>query len=858
MCDISLIFSFCADAIVIDLQSFFNGQEGRRRYKKVRMTMMHLCRRMSITTNTAGLTRITTNTTRTRVSPLTLAILLSSQISSLAFRPPSSARHHSLAFNLNMSMSASSKTKPIPPIAKREEDCAVLAGKLPPDNPDAAKLIRQSATSPHPLLDPARPIPDPYGWLRDSARKDPDILEHLTKENDYTKAMTSHLEPLRETLYDEMIASIQETDYTSPSCKDGKFWYYSRTNKGESYKIYCRAPFFSEDDVNFEWDGTIDAPIMKGEEQYLNVNEIAKDQSYCSVASATVSKSQNLLAYMVDLTGDEIYSLYVKNLETGEIIAEEKDIECSGSVVWGLDENTLFYLTLDNTQRPYQVYKRLLDGSGGDDELLFEQDDALFWTGMGRSSDDKYLLIETSSSETSEVHYLDLTNKDAKLECVAKKRTKVLYEVDHWNGFWVVTSNVDETPNMRLMVCEVGQDETNWEDVTDGEGVKLFDGGYERALDGVGAFEKYIVASGRYGGIPAVWVLKMVGEENADSFEVQKFSQLSFDEDAYDVGVGVNYNYNSERLALYYDSLTTPLQSLEVSMAEPDNMDVRRVLKAKNVPGYTKEDYDCQRITVTSRDGKTEIPVSFVYRRDVMEKHVKNGETLPLHLVGYGSYGACCEADFSSTRLTLLNRGIVCAVAHIRGGGEMGRQWYEEPNGGKYLCKENTFNDFVDIAKWFIDGKKLTTSEQLSIEGRSAGGLLIGATINQSPETFKVAILGVPFVDVAATMVDSSIPLTTNEWEEWGNPNEEKFFDYMLGYSPVNNVKKGVKYPSCLLTAGLHDPRVAYWEVSFKRKPIFCGNLSTILSDCYRCAERYFSVLGTACKARCGAKTCSR
>ena len=334
------------------------------------------------------------------------------------------------------------------------------------------------------------------------------------------------------------------------------------------------------------------------------------------------------------------------------------------------------------------MYRRLLDGSQPD-ELLFEQEDALFWTDMSRSSDDTYLLVETSSSETAEVHYLDLTKKDSKLECVAKKRTKVLYDVDHWNGFWVITSNVEETPNMRLMVCRVGQDETHWRDVADGGGGTLFDGGYERALDDVQSFEKYVVASGRYAGIPAVWILKMA-PENAGLFQVQTFSQLSFEEDAYDVGVGVNYNYDSERLALYYNSLTTPLQTLEVSMAEPDNKEVRRVLKAKNVPGYLKAEYDCQRITIASRDGKAEIPVSFVYRRDVMEKHVGNGETVPLHLVGYGSYGACSEADFSATRLTLLNQGIVCAVAHIRGGGEMGRQWYEEPNGGKYLCKENT------------------------------------------------------------------------------------------------------------------------------------------------------------------------
>jgi len=735
--------------------------------------------------------------------------LLATQFSSaLSFQP------HPLAFSRNLvntSMTSKNKSQPKPPIARREEDNFVFAGKLPDDHPMKSKLIRQSETSKNALLDPPKKIPDPYGWLRDEDRKNEEVLSLLKEENAYTEATTAHLDPLRKTLYDEFIASIQETDYTTPANKKGKYWYYTRTNKGQSYTIYCRAPYHSDEDLNFDWNGSIEAPILEGEDQFLDVNQLAKDKSYCSVSSAATSKSQNLLAYMVDFTGDEIYSLNVKNLETGDIVYENTS-EMSGRVLWGNDENTVFILKIDETQRPYQVYRRLLDGSK-EDELLFQQDDTLFWTGVSKSSDDKYLLIETSSSETAEIYYIDLTEKNAELKCIAKRRTKVLYDVDHWNGHWIITSNVNGTPNMRFMVCKVGEDESKWNDVTvnvDGVDVKLFDGGYERSLDGVESFDKFLVASGRYGGIPAVWVLEM--DEDRNNFSVRKSTSLTFEEDAYDVGVSVNYNYESDKLALYYDSQITPPQSLQVSMSEPNNAEVRRVLKAKNVPGYNKEEYDCQRITVLSRDGETEIPVSIVYRKDVMENFEVGKETVPTHLYGYGSYGACCEADFSATRLALLNRGMAVVVAHVRGGSEMGRQWYEEPSGGKYLCKENTFNDFVDVGKWLIEGKKLTTPKQLSIEGRSAGGLLIGATINQAPEIFGVAILGVPFVDVAATMVDSSIPLTTNEWEEWGNPNEEKFFDYMMGYSPVNNVKKGAKYPSCLLTGGLHDPRVQYWE----------------------------------------------
>jgi Protease II len=670
-------------------------------------------------------------------------------------------------------MSAPSRTSsspdiatPLPPTARREEDRVVLAGRLPDDHPLKSKLIRQAESSTNALLDPPRKIPDPYGWLRDDDRTNEEVLEHLKKENAYTEAMTSHLSSFRDKLYQELVSCIQETDYTTPANKEGKYWYYTRTNQGESYTLYCRAPYNGDEDMVVDWDGTQEAPILPGETVYLNVNELAKDKAYCSVSSVSVSKSQKLLAYGADYTGDEIYSLYVKNLETGDIVDHDESIECSGRVVWGLDENTVFYVKMDEAHRPYQVYRRKLDGSKGD-ELLFQQDDDLFWTSIHRSSDDKYLLIDSSSSETTQVHYLDLTDANAKLERVAKRRQKVLYDVDHWNGHWIITSNVDGTPNMRLMVCKVGQDESHWKDMTlienDETEVKLFDGGYEYALSNVETFEKYLVASGRYQGIPRIWVLELE-DNDKEQLTVKKSTLLTFEEDAYDLNVGMNYNFDSDKLVVMYDSLTTPLQSMEITMNDPNNQEARRVLKAKHVPGYDKADFDCQRTFVTSRDGKTEIPVSIVYRRDAMEQHESTGKPLPVHLNGYGSYGASSEADFSVTRLPLLNRGMVCVVAHVRGGGEMGRQWYEEPNGAKYLCKENTFNDFVDVAKWLLDDKKLTTPSQLSIEGRSAGGLLIGASINQAPEMFGVAILGVPFVDVVATMTDSSIPLTCGEW----------------------------------------------------------------------------------------------
>ena len=579
-----------------------------------------------------------------------------------------------------------STTNNIPPIAKREEDRVVYAGILPEDsdtnnkNNNEKELIRQSESSTNPLLNPPRPIPDPYGWLRDESRTDENVLNHLHAENEYTKQMTHHLSDLRQVLYDEMVGSIQETDYTTPAARDGKYYYYTRTNKGESYKVYCRAPISNDDSYpDIQWDGQISTPILPNEEVYLNVNTLAQDKSYCSVSSVSVSPdTHNLLAYAVDFTGDEIYSLYVKDLTTGEIVDHDPNIECS-SVKWGVDSKTLFYVKMDDAHRPFQVYKRKLsngcdaDKAKVEDELIFEQLDDLFWTSIHKSSDLRYLFISTSSSETSEYYYLDLQDETCTLKCVAKKRSKVLYDVEHYKGSWIISSNVDGTPNMRLMSCPVGSDcAEDWKDLSMKNGnEKLFDGGYERSLDGVEAFENYLVVAGREGGIPRIWVIEPSRNSSNDySCELlvaDKCTQLVFEEDAYDVGIGANYDYVTEKIVLYYDSLTTPLQSLQVTMKDPNNKDKRIVLKQKNVPGYDKSVYDCDRITVRVRDG-TDVPVSLVYRKDVMEKHLASGDTVPVHLVGYGSYGACSEADFSATRLPLLNRGIVYVMAHVRGG----------------------------------------------------------------------------------------------------------------------------------------------------------------------------------------------
>jgi oligopeptidase B len=610
-----------------------------------------------------------------------------------------------------------------PPIARREEDRVVYAGVAPPGW--NKEVPRQAEGSPHKLLDPPVAVPDPYGWLRDDTRKNEEVLDLLKAENAYSQEMTKHLEGLRGTLYDEMLSSIQETDYTVPRPKRD-YYRYSRTFEGKSYPMYCRAPR-TEGELKIDWDGSADKPILPGEEILLDVNELAKDKDYCSLGALAVSPSQKLMAYTVDFTGDEKCHLWVMDLATREIVDHDPELKMDGHVCWGKDDKSLFYLTLDDTERPYRLWRRRLVGKGEEkqaDELVHQENDPLFWSGFGKTLDDKYFILHLASSETTEIWYLDLDEDIANpspkttLQCIAKRRFKVLFDVDHRHGKWWITSNVEETPNMRLFTAPAKPNcEGEWSLVLDPSTDKpLFDGSYERVLDGVSTFSNHVVAHGRQGGIPRVWILDM--DPNHEEQKVTKFEALTFPEAAYDVGLSTHYEFDVDKIVVAYDSLITPLQYMEVSLSNPTGP--RTVIKFKNVPGYDKSLYDCERFMVRSRDGTTDIPVVAVYKKDVMEKHKADGKPVHTHLYGYGSYGACIEADFRATRLALLNRGIVYVIAQIRGGGEMGRQWYEESNGAKFLCKKNTFNDFVDCARHLIDTKRLTSPDLLACEGRSA------------------------------------------------------------------------------------------------------------------------------------------
>jgi oligopeptidase B len=582
---------------------------------------------------------------------------------------------------LSMSSATSPTTVVSPPVARREEDRAVYAGVAPADW--KAELPRQSESSTEKLLDPAVPISDPYGWMRDESRESKEILDHLKSEMAYTEGQTSHLQGLREELYKEMLATIQETDYTTPR-PDGDWWYYTRSFEGKSYTVHCRAPK-TGNVLNVEWDGTAASPVMPHEEIVLDVNVLAEGQDYCATGTVKHSPSHKLLAYSTDLKGGETCQLYVKDLITGEIVDHDPALEMDGSMRWGADDQTMFYLKMDAAHRPHQLCRRKL-GNDEPDEMLLQEDDDVFWMGMAKSLDGRYLFVEASSKETTEIHYLDLHDPNAVLQCVAPRRANVLYDVEHRAGQWWIESNVGGLPDMALFTCPAEPNcADQWQLLQEKSGEVLFDGGYDRSLDGVVCFKSHVVACGRQGGIPRVWIIGLEDDANsAAASTVTKFEMLTFPEEAYDVALGSHHEFEAENVVVAYDSMVTPTQSLEIRVDDTSN---RKVLKERQVPGYDKELFACDRITVTSRDGKTEIPVSLVYRKDVMEEHVASGKPVHTHLYGYGSYGACMEADFSITRLPLLNRGMVYVIAHVRGGGEMGRQWYEEPNGAKYLCK---------------------------------------------------------------------------------------------------------------------------------------------------------------------------
>ncbi|KAF0685244.1 Aste57867_22835 [Aphanomyces stellatus] len=619
-------------------------------------------------------------------------------------------------------------------------------------------------------MEPIIYLEDPYYYVRDDSRKNTEILDHLKAENAYAKAAMAHLEGAQGELYKELLSHVQETDEMVPY-PHGEYLYYTRTEEGKAYRIHCRKP---------RSGGSAKETVL------LDVNVLAEGQAHCDVGSVDASPDHNLVAYSVDFTGYETYDIYLKDLATNTVT---KVIEgCDGGFEWGTDRSTLFYVTQDDAHRSFKVWSHKLGTSQTDDVCWFTEDDEMYGCGVHKTRSERYMIISTGSSETSEAHVMDLENPDAGFVPIAPRQQGVMYEVSHWNDEFLISTNRDSAANFKLMSvpCAAVLNESG-----DAAWTTVFAYDPNVKVDGVSCFKSYFALFGRQDGLTQLWICSRTTNGTLTK------QRLDMPEAMYTLGGATNMEYDSDVHRYTYCSMTTPVQTLEYNTKTKTTT----CLKETPVPNYDRTLYHCERVDATAEDG-TIIPMSMVYRKDL-----KKDGPQALHLYGYGSYEIPIDPDFRISNLPLLDRGVIYVIAHIRGGGENGRTWYEA---AKYLTKKRTFTDFIACAEHLVTSK-YTTPSQMTCEGRSAGGLLMGAVLNLRPDLFKGAIAGVPFVDVMNSMCDSTIPLTTGEWAEWGNPNEMTYFQSMLEYSPYENVKAQA-YPNILVTSGLYDPRVAYWE----------------------------------------------
>jgi oligopeptidase B len=602
---------------------------------------------------------------------------------------------------------------------------------------------------------------DNYFWMRE--QNNPKVIAYLEAENAYTNAMMQHTETLQTKLYEEMLSRIKETDLSVPYRKDD-YYYYSRTEEGKAYPIFCRKK------------GSLDAP----EQVLLDQNELAKEHEFLSLGVLQVSPNHQILAYSIDTSGAEEYTLFFLDLTTFELYPESIS-ETNYSLAWGNDNKTVFYTKIDEANRPFQLLRHTLGNSVDEDALIYQEPDDAYHLYVGKTRSQAYILMSVGSTITSEVHYLDANNPIGSFQLIHPRNTGVLYDVDHHSDdFYIVTN--EEAINFKLMKTPIASPaKENWQTVIPHREDVL--------LSGVSLFANHMVIYERKGGLPIGRVQNLsTGEEH----------NITFPEPTYNFYESSNPEFNTTILRFNYTSFITPQSVFDYDM-ETNERELKK--ETEVLGGYDRTQYKSEWLMATAKDG-TQIPISIVYKQGI-KKDGKN----PLYLTGYGSYGASYPASFSSNRLSLLDRGIVFAVAHIRGGEEMGRKWYED---GKFLKKKNTFTDFIACAEYLI-GEKWTSSDRLAISGGSAGGLLMGAVMNMRPDLFKVVVADVPFVDVVTTILDTSLPLSAMEWEEWGNPNDKVYYDYMKSYSPYDNVE-AKDYPDTLIVAGLNDSRVKYWE----------------------------------------------
>lgn len=603
---------------------------------------------------------------------------------------------------------------------------------------------------------------DNYYWLKE--RQNPEVISYLQAENAYTAARLRPTEPLQEALFQEIVARIPQSDESVPYFLDGYF-YYHRYEPGREYAIYSRRK------------GSMEAP----EEIMIDANELARDHNYFSVAGISVSYQRNLLAFSTDTVGRRIYTLRFKNLDTGELLPDVIE-EVAGNVAWAADNKTIFYTKQHpETLRWHQIYRHELGTDPSRDALIFEETDETYSTWVFRTKSKRYLVIGSSHTLADEYRVLESDNPRGEFRILEPRQRGREHSIEHFGQHFYIRTN-DGAKNFRLMRTPVDATRReNW--------VEVVPHRPEVFLIDFEVFREHLTISERQDGLTRLRIIPWTGSGE---------HYIQFQEPAYAASFGDNKEMDTPILRYLYSSLTTPATTYDYNMKTGE-----RVLRKRDKVGggFDSENYRTERLQAPARDGRP-VPVSVVYR-----KGFRRDSTRPLLLYAYGSYGSSSEASFKSDVLSLLDRGFVYAIAHIRGGQELGRDWYEE---GKLLRKKNTFTDFLDVADFLVD-QKYADPGNVFASGGSAGGLLMGAVMNMRPERFRGVVARVPFVDVITTMLESDIPLTTSEYDEWGDPNQKEFYEYMLSYSPYDQVERK-SYPHLLVTTGLHDSQVQYWE----------------------------------------------
>ncbi len=603
---------------------------------------------------------------------------------------------------------------------------------------------------------------DNYYWMRE--RENPKVIDYLNAENAYKDSMMAHTKDFQKNLFDEIVSRIKKDDETVPYKENGYF-YYTRFEKGGEYPIYCR----KKENMDAE------------EEILLNVNEMAKGYSYYQLGDFSVSEDNKLIAYSVDTVSRRKYTIYVKDLTTGELLTDKIAVT-TGGATWANDNKTVYYTTKDpETLREDKIFRHTLGAEQADDQLVFEEKDETFSTFVYKSKSKKYIMIGSYSTLSSEYRFASADEAKPTFKIIQPREKDLEYDVSHFEDKFYIRTNLD-AKNFRLMETSVNSTEKeNWKEIIPNRDDVLF--------SGLEIFRNFLVLSERKNGLNQIRIINQ--SDKSDYY-------IDFGEETYDAWISMNPEFDTEILRYGYTSMTTPSSTFDYNMVSKE----KTLLKQQEVLGdFSPDNYEAKRLWATAEDG-TKIPISVVYK-----KGIKLDGNNPLLLYAYGSYGYSMDAYFSSVRLSLLNRGFVYAIAHIRGGQEMGRYWYED---GKLLKKKNTFTDFIACSEYLI-AEKYTNKDKLFAMGGSAGGLLMGAIVNMRPDLYKGVIAAVPFVDVMTTMLDETIPLTTSEYDEWGNPNEKVYYDYMLSYSPYDQVK-AQNYPNMLVTTGLHDSQVQYFE----------------------------------------------